>query len=275
MLAPQWVQPRVGPLLRGGIDLGAYHRQILLLGLFRHPPGTIRRLEKLVVQLTAARVAEPARLDEPYERASASRNVIVTFRGAGSMLEGLHSCARSLLTSLRGITRQEWLEFADSVGSVPIGINVRLGNDFRTARSAEEYYTRGALKTPMSWFVEGLEWIRSTIGYPARAFVVSDGTREELEPLLRLDNVEFIRPGCAISDLLILSRSQVLMASGGSSFSAWASFLGQMPTISHPGQPLTWFGLSNSQGRYVGEFDVALPNREFAKQVGAVLGAGR
>ena len=87
--------------------------------------------------------------------------------------------------------------------------------------------------------VVSLDWVGETVGYPAQALVESDGTKEELEPLLKLGNVEFVRPGCAISDLLILARSQVLMASGSSAFSAWASLLGQMPTSSHPGQSLS------------------------------------
>ena len=273
MLAPQWVQPRVGPLLRGGIDLGAYHRQILLLGLFRDQPGAIRRLEKLLVQLRATPVEEPARLDQPYDRAPDGRKAIVTFRGTASMFEGLTGHDRFLLDSLQAITRQEWLEFVDGVGSVPIGINVRLGNDFGTASSDDEYYTKGPLKTPVHWFAAVLKWLRHAVGYPARAVVVSDGTRAQLGPLLELDDVEFVRPGCAISDLLILAKSQILLASGSSSFSAWASFLGQMPTISHPGQPLSWFGLTNRRGHYVGEFDPASPPRQFAEQVRAILHA--
>ncbi len=273
MLAPQWVQPRVGPLLRGGIDIGAYHRQILLLGLFRHPPGTIRRLGKLFVQLTGTRVEEPVRLDETHDFAPSDQKVIVTFHGVGDKFERLNGHDQFLLESLQAITRHGWIEFVDGMGSVPIGINVRLGNDFGTARSDEEYYTKGPLKTPVEWFVACLEWLRGMLGYPARAVVVSDGTRAELGPLLDLENVEFIRPGCAISDLLILAKSQLLLASGGSSFSAWASFLGQMPTISHPGQSLSWFRLTNRHGYYVGEFDPISPPSQFAEQVRTILRA--
>jgi len=274
MLAPQWVQPRVGPLLRGGIDLRAYHRQFLLLGLFQHPPGTVRRLGKLLAQLTSTRVAEPGQIDEAYAGTDAKKE-IVSFRGAGSMFQPLNGHDRFLLASLRGITKKKWLEYADDVGSAPIAINVRLGNDFRTARTEQDYYTSAALKTPVSWFVNALEWVRNTIGYPAQAVVVSDGTSEELGPLLSLENVAFIRPGCAISDLLVLANSRILLASGSSSFSAWASFLGQMPTISHPGQPLSWFGLVNRYGHYVGEFNTGSPPLRFAEQARSILSDAR
>lgn len=121
--------------------------------------------------------------------------------------------------------------------------------------------------------MDGLDWVGETAGYPVQAFVVSDGIKGELEPLLKLGNVECVRSGCAISDLLILARSQVLLASGSSSFSAWASFLGQMPTISHPGQPLSWFGLVNRYGHYVGEFDTSSSQRQFSEQMRAILHA--
>ncbi len=64
--------------------------------------------------------------------------------------------------------------------------------------------------------------------------------------------------GSAIGDMLLLSRAEVFLASG-SSFSAWASFLGQMPTLTHPGLGLTrLFGL-RTQGAFLGEFDPANP----------------
>jgi hypothetical protein len=41
----------------------------------------------------------------------------------------------------------------------------------------------------------------------------------------------------AITDLLALSQAKVLVGSG-SGFSMWAAFLGQMPSVWHPGQRL-------------------------------------
>jgi len=109
--------------------------------------------------------------------------------------------------------------------------------------------------------------VRDIAGYSARAVVVSDGTEQDLAPLLELENVEFLRPGCAITDLLILARAKVLIASGGSSFSAWASFLGNMPTISYPGQSLEWFKLKSDDNHFVGEFNYNSPSEVFGEQV--------
>jgi hypothetical protein len=175
--------------------------------------------------------------------------------------------------ALWSVARPRWRRLVEALGEVQIGMSVRLGNDFRAARSPQDYYEKGAIKTPLEWYVETLRQVREAADYPARAVVTSDGTRKELQPLLDLGHVLFLRPGCAISDLLVLSRARVLIGAGGSSFSAWAAFLGQMPTVSHPGQSLAWFRLANRRGHYVGEFDPARPEPAFLEQAAERLGA--
>jgi hypothetical protein len=53
--------------------------------------------------------------------------------------------------------------------------------------------------------------------------------------LLSQENVRRREFGSSIADILALSRSRILIASG-STFSQWASYLGQIPTITHPGK---------------------------------------
>jgi hypothetical protein len=109
--------------------------------------------------------------------------------------------------------------------------------------------------------------IRKVLGFPANAVVVTDGSEADLAELLSMPNVRMLRPGCAVSDLLVLARTKILIGSGGSSFSAWASFLGHMPTITVPGQSLSWFELTHANGSYVGEFDPTHPSDVFVEQV--------
>jgi len=123
------------------------------------------------------------------------------------------------------------------------------------------------LRTPISWFIESLEYIRRIAGFPLKAYIVSNGKQEEFKELLSLKNVFFLNNRSAIVDLLILSKAKILIGSGGSSFSAWAAFLGQMPTITYPGQSLTWFNLTNKNGFYLGELDPRLPSPLFTQQI--------
>lgn len=273
MLSADWVQPRLGPLLHGGVDLHAYHRQILLMGLFQNQPQDIAGVQKWRLLRGAGTVSEPPDLAvfsiNASERGETS-NVIVEFDGAKNMFQDICTWRELLKEKLRSITRQRWLSMVDAVGTIPIGINVRLGNDFRQAVTERDYYTKGAIRTPVAWFVDSLQLIRRVVGFPAQAVVVSDGSEDALCDLLALENVTFLRPGCAISDLLILCNTKVLIGSGGSSFSAWASFLGQMPTISHPGQSLEWFKLGSAE-HLVQAFDPGNPSDDFLAKAREVL----
>jgi len=63
--------------------------------------------------------------------------------------------------------------------------------------------------------------------------VFSDGTDEQLAPVLSLPGVRRAAP--AVVDLIRMSRARVLVTTGTSSFSAWAAYLGGMPTPWYPG----------------------------------------
>ena len=97
---------------------------------------------------------------------------------------------------------------------------------------------------------------------------MSDGQPHELRELLDEPGVELVTPASPISDMLLLSRAEVLIGSGGSSFSAWASFLGGMPTVSHPGQSLRWFLKTINPTQFVGELDPGAPTPEFLAAIG-------
>jgi len=67
--------------------------------------------------------------------------------------------------------------------------------------------------------------------------------------------------------LLVLAKSRTLIASAGSSFGAWAAFLGQMPSIAHPSKSFDSFKLRNRNDYYVGGFDPVSPVAGFLDQV--------
>lgn len=153
LLAPKWFQPRIGPLRRGGIDLKYYIYQILLLDLFKDRMGDLTGIGRTVAQLSSRKVSEP---DGSIlrDRRVPSSNVIFVFRGDKNHFSDLHGWDQFLINELRAITKQKWLDLVDRIGDIPVGINVRLGNDFRKAASGQEYFTNGAIKTPINWFME-------------------------------------------------------------------------------------------------------------------------
>lgn len=252
MLAPSWVRWRLGPLLRGGTSLGAYHRQILLLNQFASRPVYVSGPRHAWVLVWARRLRE-----EEARTASVSSSdapTLVTFRGSGSLFEELYPNRLFLCSELREEARPRQRARAGQ-NRAAIALNVRCGNDFRTAAAPEDYFLSGGVKTPLEWYTRTLDQIRACVGRDEPAVVVSDGSPSQLAPLLAKSNVQFARPGAAVSDLFTLAEAKILLAAGGSSFSAWGAFLADSLTLSHPGQSMSWFGVRNTRGLYVGTVD--------------------
>jgi hypothetical protein len=113
-----------------------------------------------------------------------------------------------------------------------IGIHIRRG-DYAQPDLDNDFAIKRCVSTPLEWYVKTLEQIRQHVGFSVPATVFSDGYPEELGEILSLPNVAMSPETSAISDLITMSRSKVLIGSSHSSFSAWASYLGQCPTIWH------------------------------------------
>lgn len=272
VVSPVWTRPALGQILRGGVDSRSYLRQLVLFRLFVKRAGDLGVLEGFVKTRRMPVLPEPKDLAIFLQLDVEGQDVNVVFQGYERYFEPLNGWSDFLLSELRAITRPAYLALADATANVPIGICVRCGNDFLEPEESCERLLPGQ-KTPISWFVRCLELVREVAGFPVQAFVVSDGTPRQLKKLLAMENVKFVRPGSAISDLLILSRAKVLLASGSSSFAAWGAFLGQMPGATHPGQPLSDWKITPSQGQFLGEVNLTDPPQEFLSQVARALGS--
>ena len=270
-IAPIWMRPAVGQLWRGGISYRDYLRQLVLFGLFRKRDDELGVIVGNLSAIGAVRVAEP--MDPATAISTAAypgRDVKVVFEGYERYFRPLNGWDEFLLRELRATAKSAYRNMADEWGEIPVGICVRCGNDFK-APEGDCARLKPGERTPVPWFTQSLALIRRVVGRPVRAFVVSDGTRHQLRELLEMEDVVFVRPGCAISDLLALARARVLLVSGSSSFCAWASFLGQMPSISHAGQPLADWGIEPRCGQYMGEFDPQNPDLTFLTQARQTL----
>ena len=273
MVSPIWFRPAVGQLFRGGIDYGSYLRQITLFRLFQKRAGDWGVVTGRLRTLATRRISEVELAHEDWASdMPLASPVKVLFDAPVFDFRALNGEHEFLHEELRAITRRHFLKPFERLGEVPIGINIRMGNDFSPAPVLERTGRVGWLqKTPLSWFRDTLLVLREEIGYPAPAVVVSDGTPESLREILSLENVTHLRPGTAISDLLTLARSKVLLASGSSTFSAWAGFLGQMPAVTAPGHPLMRRAMTPMRAQYIGDFDPVRPDPTFLEQARAAL----
>ncbi len=136
-----------------------------------------------------------------------------------------------------------------------IGLHIRMG-DFRILKSGDDFTKLGGVRTPFSWFIRIIESIREIAGYDVPVTIFSDGYDYELGDLLKLPQVFRASAASALSDMLTLSRSKLLIASSGSTFSSWASYLGQCLTIWHPAHFYAGvFPRDLSQNVFEGGFD--------------------
>lgn len=249
MLAPRWAQVPMGTILRREKDLRAY------TNLFTPSIGDVAGLRAAYIRMRAGKLPEPQRPGEPFARPKGLH--LIVFEGMDGEFAPINSWNALLRDELHAMTRPVWREKAAAVPGPFIGIHVRRG-DFRRLAAAADRTLEGNAITPIGWFVDTLRAVRAARPDILPAIVTSDGSDADLAELLAEPNVMRADTGSAIGDMLLLSRAEVLLASG-SSFSAWASFLGQMPTLSHPGQSLTrLFGLK-SERAFIGEFDPEKP----------------
>jgi len=259
MLAPNWTQIRVGPLLRGEPDLRHYS------DLFLARQDEVTGVRKLLVQLRSRRENEEENSGLAGDN---GRSILKVFAGEQDRFLHLNGWHQFLRAEVRAITKPQWIKAVDEIKEVPVGIHVRMG-DFVEAHAEPDNPHR---RVPHSWFSESLKAIRKAAGYPVSAVIVSDGKESELRELLDQEQVSLVRTGSAIGDLLVLSSSKVLIASAGSSFSAWAAFLGQMPGIAHPSQSFDWFNLVNHNNYYLGPADPTRLPEVLIDQVKSIFG---
>lgn len=231
MLAPHWWWPP--------------RRSDPLIGIFRPRPSEIGGLARL--------------------RIEAFHQHVRIFEGEADRFAALAGRQDELLHAFRDATRTRWLEEADAAAGATIGMHVRRG-DFSVARHASDFQLKGALQTPIEWYVHMLRLVRRIAASNLTAVVASDGSDAELAPLTHEPNVKRVRSRSAATDLLVLSGTRFLLGSGGSSFSAWAAFFGSIPVFTIPGQSLTWFK-TEAGGNVVGVCDPAEPPEEFIRCV--------
>ena len=89
----------------------------------------------------------------------------------------------------------------------------------------------------MQWYVDIVCGLHRKLG-KVPTLLYSDGRTEELRPLLQIPEVQRVHPRTAITDLLSMTQSALLISSG-SGYSLWGAYLGAVPRICFPGQRLT------------------------------------
>lgn len=261
MISPLWLRLSLGHLWRQTVPLDQYLGRIALAGLFRRDPRDLPILYTPLLRLRYSIEEETATPEPPNK----PRPVIRAFNGREDSFQKLNRHQPRLKDDLLAIVAPRHRRRSATMHVPTIGINIRLGKDF-AAPPPDRDYSQGydwvgwLQQTPISWFRETLLAIRTEAGWPVPAMVVSDGTAQQLRPLLDLPAVSLLSPSNAIVDLLALSRTKLLLGSGSSSFSAWAAFLGQQTAITAPGHPFSNLKLEPLNNQTIAAFDPRNPD---------------
>jgi hypothetical protein len=227
MLAPRWFMPRIGPILRRERDPRFYTGQF-------SSRGYVRGLRKWAVLARARRVSE----DEGDALAKAGFSgspVVVQFTSYERWFQGLlehrifvkRRLHEILSGRVKALVRQP-------IGGAVVAVHLRRG-DMRVMRPGEPYDERNWGTMSDEWFLGAIRSVRGALGEDAPVAIFSDGTDAQLAPFLDLPNTRRAPAASAVVDLIRLSRARVLITTGTSSFSAWAAYLGGMPSVWYPG----------------------------------------
>lgn len=200
-------------------------------GLFSNPGTYADGLEKLKAVLRLPRLGESS-----LSTNQIPSEAIVVFKEREGLFNPIldqHALVRDELIS---ITRPEHLKGLLAARDNSIAVHVRLG-DFTVPENGEREIRSGGpnLRIPLDWYGHAIAACRRALGYEVSVRIFSDGSDEELSPLLGISGVRRASFGTSIGDLHALSAAPLLIASG-STFSMWASYLGRMPVIWYPGQ---------------------------------------
>ncbi|MEP6794887.1 MAG: alpha-1,2-fucosyltransferase [Saprospiraceae bacterium] len=95
-----------------------------------------------------------------------------------------------------------------------IGVHVRKGDFMKTGQSESNNY-----------FITTINYVRSKYDNRSDVYLFTDSRKEEIQNLLDLPNVRIYQGETDIEDLMVLSKSRIIVTSHHSSFSYWAGFL--------------------------------------------------
>lgn len=160
-------------------------------------------------------------------------NKVKVFSGMDGLFETFINDRNFILSELLKIINPSYLQKVSRFNHNSIAIHIRMG-DFEVVEDENKLRSgHWNCRLPFKWYKCMIDKIRKESSLPI--YIFSDASNEELGEILELEDCQRMDLGSSISDMLALSHARVLIASA-STFSMWASFLGQNPTIWFPGQ---------------------------------------
>src|SRR5882672_6411684 len=222
VIVPPWFSVKIGPMLRGQSGKRFY------LGMFKPYPGEIRGLRKLWVLLSRFRKRKLVEIDgcRPVALARGMLNIVTV--NNKFTFEGLYPHRDAIRQRILGIVNDPVPPGHCWGQGKFIAVHVRMGEFAQVSDTKLITGGRSNVRIPLSWYVHLVKNLRAR--YPQMPVsIFSDGKERELAPLLE-SGATLYRSGSDMTDLLAMSSASILVGSN-STYSRWAVFLGDMPSI--------------------------------------------
>jgi hypothetical protein len=253
MLAPQWTQPKIGPMLRRERDMRYY------TGLFSQK-DYIGGLRKWWLLSHAQRIPETQA--EAFMARSASEKVkksLLVFEEMEGMFDPLAGHRDLIHNRLRAILRPAILKRITPLASGPvIGLHVRHG-DKVVLESAERKRANFRYRIHDDWYLTTIAQVRKLVGKDIPVVVFTDAKPGEITGLQDVPNVTMAENNPSIVDILRLSLASVMIGTSTSTFGMWSAFLTGIPSIWYPAEHTFTLTPDKPGFQIMGHMDGTLP----------------
>lgn len=218
LLVSHWWGLRPGAILRNERTMRLYWNQ------FRETPTHKLLMGRLRAKLTTKIIEPPVTL-LPSKESTAAVYLFNELTLKTNPFKDLWDHRIILKNAIHEMLTDPIRETVIQYPSPVIGVHIRRG-DFK----------KGSTLTPLDVFQQIIELIREAEGTAVPVHIFSDGSDEELQPVLALPNTQRAASNVEIVDILGLSKSKYLVLSYGSTFGYWAAFLSNATVI----RPKDW-----------------------------------
>lgn len=231
LIVTNYHQIKIGPYLRREKSKRKYNHYFAF-----QKPVLAESFEKLRIYFKSKshEIIEDSAL--AVVREAGKRNIIYRYGNIphwSNYFEGLKEHRQLVIRLFKELITPEILHQADRQQSPEIGVHIRLG-DFRKLLSGEDFSKLGTVRTPSDYFIEVIAQLRAVCGSKTSVSVFSDGHKKELDKILQLPNTHLVEGDSDLADMLLLSKSKIIVTSAGSTFGYWSGFLSNAPVIMHP-----------------------------------------
>ena len=226
MISPSWTKPKIGPILRFENDF-RFYTNIFNKNIYTF--GT----KKFYLLLTSTLIDEN---NIVLRKGLLPLHNVYIFSGLGNYLKGLSDYKFFLGSEIRNIISpyvSKQLVHQEALIKNCVAVHIRRG-DMNISNIGSPLNNCHAL--PDEWFINTIQSTRLKFGENLKFIVFSDGSDNDLKNILKIENVTRApKENTSLTDLLLMSKSKILITSSTSTMSAWSYFLGEGLSIWYPG----------------------------------------